>query len=224
METLNIFRSPPQNLADWSDLGRQRYLPFPSPLSIHLSGWTLLSLAVPAIPRARGDRVEEHRGTGLGRGASLRKDGWGEQTLQIVKSHLTDAVFFKGFFYITVDIQYYISFMATAKWLDICINYEVIPGKSRTHLTLCVSITIACLYSLCCTLHSCDYSVTANLCCSQSLQLFHPAPDPPPIWQPSKCSLYLWVCFCFDCLFCFLDFTYKGTNMVFVFLWLNSLA
>ena len=22
-------------------------------------------------------------------------------------------------------------------------------------------------------------------------------PSPPPLWQPSTCSLYLWVCFCF---------------------------
>ena len=31
--------------------------------------------------------------------------------------------------------------------------------------------------------------------------LFTHPPKAPPIWQPSKCSLYLWICFCSACLF-----------------------
>ena len=41
--------------------------------------------------------------------------------------------------------------------------------------------------------------------------------NPPPTWQPPKCSVYLWVCFCFICLFVLLDSTAKWDHMVFVF-------
>ena len=34
-----------------------------------------------------------------------------------------------------------------------------------------------------------------------SLTFFSQPLNPPPIWQPSKCSLYQWVCFCSACLF-----------------------
>ena len=47
-------------------------------------------------------------------------------------------------------------------------------------------------------------------------------PNPPPLWQLSVCSLYLWVYFYFDCysLLCSLDSTYEWNHTVFVFLWL----
>ena len=43
------------------------------------------------------------------------------------------------------------------------------------------------------------------------------SPNHHPIWQPTKYSLYLWVCFCSASLFCFLDFTYKWNHLAFVF-------
>ena len=57
-----------------------------------------------------------------------------------------------------------------------------------------------------------------------SLILFHPSLHPSPLWQPSVCSLYLWVCSCFVLfvhLFCSFNSTYKWNHMVFVFLWLH---
>ena len=49
------------------------------------------------------------------------------------------------------------------------------------------------LNSLCCTLHPHGYSVTTYLYVLISSPP-HPFPPPPPIWQPSKCSAYLWFC------------------------------
>ena len=48
---------------------------------------------------------------------------------------------------------------------------------------------------------------------------FSPIPHPPH-WQPSPCSLYPWICFCFVCSFVlFLRFLIQVKSMVFVFLW-----
>ena len=60
------------------------------------------------------------------------------------------------------------------------------------------------------------------LLCNCQLVLFNPfpflihPPNFPLIWQLSVCSLDLLVCFCFVCLFCFWDSTYKWNHMVFV--------
>ena len=53
---------------------------------------------------------------------------------------------------------------------------------------------------------------------------FFTHPQPPPLWQPSKCSLYLGVCFCFAYSFVFLESTYKWNHMTFFLLWLTSLS
>ena len=54
------------------------------------------------------------------------------------------------------------------------------------------------------------------------ITVFTHLPNPSLTWQPSKCSLYLWVCFGLPgCLFCFLGSTYKWNHVTFVFLYLT---
>ena len=57
------------------------------------------------------------------------------------------------------------------------------------------------LCSLCCTLHPHNYCVTTNLCFLILSPFLPSPPNPPPSWQPSKLSMYLWLCFCSACLF-----------------------
>ena len=52
------------------------------------------------------------------------------------------------------------------------------------------------------------------------LSPFSPSPQSLPLWQLSACFLYPWVSLHFVSLFCSWDFTYKGSHMVLVFLWL----
>ena len=56
--------------------------------------------------------------------------------------------------------------------------------------------------------------------CFNPFTFFTQFPNPPPLWQLSICSLYLWVCFYFLSLFCLLDSIYKWNHMVLVFHWL----
>ena len=70
------------------------------------------------------------------------------------------------------------------------------------------------------------YFITGSLCLL-ILFTYFTHPPPYPLWQPSVCSLYLWVCFCFIMvlhLFCFLDSQCKKNHMIFVFVWLISLS
>ena len=75
----------------------------------------------------------------------------------------------------------------------------IIPIKSHMHLGPHVVIRILLTVSprLC-------FTSPWLFCNNQSVLLspftFHPSPDPPPSWQLSECSLYLWVCFCSACL------------------------
>ena len=67
------------------------------------------------------------------------------------------------------------------------------------------------------------YFITGSLCLLIPFTYFA---HRPPAQQPPVCSLYLWICFCFVCLFCFLYSTYKWDHVVFVSLsvWLIPLS
>ena len=91
------------------------------------------------------------------------------------------------------------------------------PNISSPHLTPYVVITI--LWTIFPVLRF----TSSRLLCNRNLYLsvpspFSSAPQPPPLWQLSVCSLYLWVCFNFVCSFIFpLDSTYKWNHRVFFF-------
>ena len=77
------------------------------------------------------------------------------------------------------------------------------------------------LYSLYCVLPPHDLFYNWKFVAFNPLHLFHPFLHPSHLWQPSVCSLYLWLCFCFVTfahLFYFLDSTYKWNHTVFIFL------
>ena len=102
---------------------------------------------------------------------------------------------------------------------------EVIPHNSSAHLAPCTVITILL------TIFPVLYVPSPWLFCANQFVLFKPfifftqSPNPPPIWQLSVCSLYLWVHFCFVCflyLWVCLNSTYKWNHMAFFFLWVTS--
>lgn len=94
-------------------------------------------------------------------------------------------------FSFTVDTQYYTSFRCTPRWPDAAQPTKTIPinpaairhrTASRAPLTVRPHPPWPCLCN------------RMGLC---SLHLFHPPSPTPPVWQLSKCSL--WVCFCSAC-------------------------
>ena len=97
-------------------------------------------------------------------------------------------------------------------------------NNSSTHLTpyivFTVLLTIFPIVNISCILHAYDYSVPTNLYFLIPSP-FSPFPLPaPPIWQTSKCSLYLWLCLCCVCLFCFLDSAYKSSyRLIWEIIW-----
>ena len=49
-----------------------------------------------------------------------------------------------------------------------------------------------------------------------SFTFFLPHPsNTPPIWQPSKHSMYLWICFCSACLFCYIFNVYMFSPIIY---------
>ena len=67
---------------------------------------------------------------------------------------------------------------------------------------------------------SCNYQFVLHM---PSLFSF----SPPSLWQPSKCSLYLWVCFCFVCSFiCVLYIPHISEIMLYLSfsVWFTSLS
>ena len=78
------------------------------------------------------------------------------------------------------------------------------PNKSHTYLTPHIVIRVLL------TLFTKLYFTSPWVFCNTKFILLNPLAfsfilPTPPIWQPSKCTLHLWVCFCSDCLFCFID-------------------
>ena len=98
------------------------------------------------------------------------------------------------------------------------------PAESSTHLRPYVGITqlLAVFPMLYFTSPwpFCNYQFLFLSPCA----FFTSPPGTPLIWQPSKCSLYLRVCFHSACLFCFLDSIYTWSPMAFFFLWFTSLS
>ena len=78
-------------------------------------------------------------------------------------------------------------------------------SRSSTHLTPYVVITILLTAFLRLYFISPWLFITGNMYFLLP-SLFYPFPKPPPIWQPSKCSLYLLVCFLLFFLFCLFVF------------------
>ena len=99
-------------------------------------------------------------------------------------------------------------------------SYHLSPYKVNTILTVFHILYITSPWLI--------HFITRSLCLLIPATHFPPCPRPLFLWQPPLgiCSLYLWVWvqFCFVCLFCILNSTYKWNHVVFVFLWLILLS
>ena len=91
------------------------------------------------------------------------------------------------------------------------------PDKARTHPTPYLFITILLPIFLVLYFTSPWLFWDYQFVLLNPFALFTHPSNLPFIWQTSKCSLYLWACFCSTCSFCFLDSTYKWNHMVLFF-------
>ena len=107
-----------------------------------------------------------------------------------------------------------ISFRCAAWWFDnhilhkvFSLHFQYPPGPIDGYSSITDSIPSAGLYILVTILY-------LPICASQSLPPFHPARQPPPLWQPPGCSPYLRICFCFVHLLCSLNaMSNEGNHM-----------
>ena len=90
------------------------------------------------------------------------------------------------------------------------------PCKSVTSISYpTVLLQYYWLYFLHCTVHSCELFILLwPLCTFYPLHPLCLSLHPSQLWQPPVCSLYLWVCFCFLCLFCWLNSTRKWNQII----------
>ena len=99
-------------------------------------------------------------------------------------------------------------------------------SKCRHHLSQYIVITVLWTsFHMCCvTLLWLIHYITNIAGCLYHLILFTyftQSPTPLPLATTRlSCVSKSWLPFCFDCLFCFLDPTYKWSHVVFVFFWL----
>ena len=88
------------------------------------------------------------------------------------------------YFSITIDMSYYVCFMYTPQWLDRhYITYYMIILINLVPIWHHMYLLDYCLYYLCCTLHSHDYSVTTNL------YFLIPLPFSPSSQTPSHLAM-----------------------------------
>ena len=98
----------------------------------------------------------------------------------------------------------------------------VFPVPNWHHTVSSISLTIYPVLSFAFPPLFCNYrSVFLS-----AFTFFTQSPKLPHLWQPSVCSMYLWVCFyLFICLHCFLDSTYAWNKWYLSFYnWLISLS
>ena len=81
-----------------------------------------------------------------------------------------------------------------------------LPSLPKLSQTIPTPVSMSMVMHICslATLFPMLYFTSPWLFCNYQFALFNPFTfftQPPPIWQPSKCSLYLWFCFSFTCSF-----------------------
>ena len=111
--------------------------------------------------------------------------------------------------------------MCTTQWFDIHIPCEVITAVSSSHLSLYKVIIILTIFPmLYITSLWLIYFITESRYFLIPFTLFTIPPPATSLWQPSVCSLYLWVCFCFV----FLDSMSQIIRYLSLSFWLFSLS
>ena len=126
------------------------------------------------------------------------------------------SFYLQFYFSVTIDMQCYFVYSIVFRQSYTLLS---VPYTFSTHLAPCIVIII--LLTIFLMLYSTFFWLFWNyqlVLLNTFTLLSQPVHKPPLFWQPSVCSLDLWVCFYFVCLFCSLDSTYNWNYMGFVFL------